>query len=144
MITVRHILREKGPDVWSVPPETSVLDAVNLMFEKNVGALVIIENDEVVGIFSERDVARKLIPLGPSSNERQVRDLMTSVVITVMPEQSVSECMALMTARRIRHLPVLENHKIIGLVSIGDVVKAVMSEREQLLKQLKNHGTGAR
>jgi CBS domain-containing protein len=144
MTTVRHVLQEKGLDVWFVSPETTVLEASNLMFEKNVGALIIIDGTEVVGIFSERDIARKLAAKGTRSGESKVKDIMTPAVITVSPEQSVDECMALMTDQRVRHLPVIENHKIIGMISIGDVVKAIMSEREQLIRQLESYITGAR
>jgi CBS domain-containing protein len=144
MTTVRNILQEKGLDVWSVSPETPVLDAVNLMFEKNVGALVIIDNNTVVGIFSERDIARKLIPMETSTHDAVVRDIMARNVISVVPEQTVDECMALMTSKKIRHLPVLDEQKIVGIISIGDLVKAVTTERQKLLGDLKNYSAPRR
>ncbi len=144
MTTVRNILQTKGPEVWSVEPETPVMNALKIMDEKNIGALVVIRGGAVLGILSERDYARKLVLRGKSTNESTVQDLMTPVVVTVTPDQSMDRCMELMTSRRIRHLPVVENEKLIGLISIGDVVKAVISEKEFLIKQLENYITGAR
>jgi CBS domain-containing protein len=144
MTTVRNILQSKGPEIWSVEPETLVMAALKLMDEKNIGALVVARGGSVLGILSERDYARKLVLKGRSSSDSTVQDLMTSSVITVTPEQSMDQCMDLMTSKRIRHLPVVENGKLIGLISIGDVVKAVISEKEFLVKQLENYITGAR
>jgi len=144
MTTVRNILQSKGPEIWSVEPETPVMAALKIMDEKNIGALVVARGGSVLGILSERDYARKLVLKGRSSSDSTVQDLMTSSVITVTPEQSMDQCMDLMTSKRIRHLPVVEDDKLIGLISIGDVVKAVISEKEFLVKQLENYITGAR
>ena len=144
MTTVRTILQTKGPEIWSVEPETPVMAALKIMDEKNIGALVVARGGSVLGILSERDYARKLVLKGRSSSDATVQDLMTSSVITVTPEQSMDQCMDLMTSKRIRHLPVVENDKLIGLISIGDVVKAVISEKEFLIKQLENYISGAR
>ena len=144
MTTVRNILQSKGPGIWSVEPETPVMAALKMMDEKNIGALVVTQRGSVLGILSERDYARKLVLKGRSSTDSTVHDLMTSSVITVTPEQTMDQCMDLMTSKRIRHLPVVENDKLIGLISIGDVVKAVISEKEFLIKQLENYISGAR
>ncbi|HCA81497.1 MAG TPA: histidine kinase [Bacteroidetes bacterium] len=144
MTTVRNILQTKGPEVWSVEPETPVMIALKIMDEKNIGALVVARAGSVLGILSERDYARKLVLKGRATSDATVQDLMTPTVITVTPSQSMDRCMELMTSKRIRHLPVVENDKLIGLISIGDVVKAVISEKEDLIKQLENYITGAR
>jgi len=144
MTTVRTILQTKGPEIWSVEPETPVMAALKIMDEKNIGALVVARGGSVLGILSERDYARKLVLKGRSSSDATVQDLMTSSVITVTPDQSMDQCMDLMTSKRIRHLPVVEDDKLIGLISIGDVVKAVISEKEFLIKQLENYISGAR
>lgn len=142
MITVRDILRAKGDQIWWISPDATVFSALELMAEKNVGALVVLDGETLAGIFSERDYARKVILKGKASKETSVREIMTSEVTTVRPGQSVDECMALMTDKRIRHLPVFEGEKLVGLISIGDVVKAVISEREFIIKQLENYITG--
>jgi CBS domain-containing protein len=142
MIAVRDILQGKGNQVWSVTPETTVFDALVLMAEKNVGALLVLEGEKIAGIFSERDYARKIILKGKASKETFVKEIMTPEVTTVGPGQSVEECMGLMTQHRIRHLPVLEGGKLIGLVSIGDVVKAVISAKEFIIEQLETYITG--
>lgn len=144
MTTVRNILQTKGPEVWSVEPETPVMNALKIMDEKNIGALIVARGGTLLGILSERDYARKLVLRGKSTNDSRVQDLMTPVVVTVTPDQSMDRCMELMTSKRVRHLPVVENEKLIGLISIGDVVKAVISEKEDLIKHLENYITGAR
>ena len=144
MTTVQNILQAKGNQVISVSPETLVSTALELMAEKNVGALVVIKDGALAGIFSERDFARTSVSKGSAALGSIVKDLMTSVVVTVTPQQSIEDCMAAMTAKRVRHLPVLENQILIGVVSIGDVVKAVISEKEHLIKQLENYITGTR
>lgn len=144
MTTVRNILQDKGNTVWSASPETSVIDALRVMAEKNAGALLVLEKGAVVGIFSERDYARKVVLKDRSATEAKVKDIMTSDIISVTPEQSLDECMALMTEKHIRHLPVLESGKLIGLISIGDVVKAMIAEKEHLIKELHNYITGSR
>ncbi len=142
MITVRDILRQKGNQIWCVSPDTTVFDALGLMAEKNAGALVVLDGESLAGIFSERDYARKVILKGKASKKTSVEEIMSSEVTTVDPGQSVDECMALMTNKRIRHLPVVEGETLVGLISIGDVVKAVISEREFVIKQLENYITG--
>jgi CBS domain-containing protein len=142
MITVRDILQRKGNQIWSVAPDSTVYDALTLMAEQNVGALLVLDGEKIVGVFSERDYARKIILKGKASKETSVDEIMTSEVTTVHPGQFVEECMALMTDKRIRHLPVLEGEKLAGLISIGDVVKAIISDREFIIKQLESYITG--
>lgn len=142
METVRQLVEAKGGRVWSVTPDTSVYEALRLMAERNIGALLVLEGDQLRGIFSERDYARKVILKGRSSRDTPVKEIMTSEVLYLRPEQSVKECMALMTEKRIRHLPVLEGNQLIGLISIGDVVKSVISEQEFLIDQLENYISG--
>jgi CBS domain-containing protein len=144
MTTVRSILEAKGHQVISVAPETMVSTALELMADKNVGALVVTKDGSIAGIFSERDFARATVSKGKAALDSTVRDLMTSNVFTVTPEQSIEECMAVMTAKRIRHLPVIENQRLIGVISIGDVVKAVISDQEHLIQHLENYITGSR
>jgi CBS domain-containing protein len=144
MTTVRSVLQSKGSDVWSTTPDTLVFDALKVMAEKNVGALLVMNGNQLIGIFSERDYARKVVLKGESSHNIAIRNVMTSGVISVTPDQSIEECMALMTGKHIRHLPVLENSKLVGLISIGDVVKAIISQHEDTIKQLENYITGAR
>ncbi|MGD0590429.1 MAG: CBS domain-containing protein [Bacteroidota bacterium] len=144
MTTVRSVLQSKGSDIWSTAPDTLVFDALKVMAEKNVGALLVMEGNQLKGIFSERDYARKVVLKGESSHNIAIQNVMTSGVISVTPDQSIEDCMALMTGKHIRHLPVLENSKLVGLISIGDVVKAIISQHEDTIKQLENYITGAR
>jgi len=145
MKTVAQLLRAKGHEVLSVSPETTVFAALELMAEKDVGALIVLEGGRVVGIFSERDYARKVVLRGKSSREIPVREIMSSRVLYVRPEQTIEECMALMTNKRVRHLPVLEEEeRLVGVISIGDVVKAIISEQEFVIEQLQNYITGER
>jgi CBS domain-containing protein len=144
MTTVRNVLQAKNNNIWSIAPDAVVFDALKIMAEKNVGALLVMQSDKVVGIFSERDYARKIVLKGESSHTTAVKDVMTSGVLSISAEQSIDECMALMTNKHVRHLPVLENGKLIGLISIGDVVKAIISEHEYTIKQLENYITGSR
>jgi len=139
MKTVRDLLKQKGRDVWSIAPESTVYDALKLLAEKNIGALLVIDAGRPVGIFSERDYARQVILKGKSSKDTPVREVMTSKVVFVRPEQSIEECMALMTDKRFRHLPILEEGALVGILSIGDVVKAVISEKDFLIEQLANY-----
>jgi CBS domain-containing protein len=135
-------LRAKGHDVLTVAPETPVFDALQVMAERNVGALCVVEGEHLVGVFSERDYARKVILKGKSSKEIRVREIMSSHVLYVGPEHTIEECMALMTDKRVRHLPVLEEDRLVGVISIGDVVKAIISEQEFIIEQLQNYITG--
>ena len=142
MITVKEILQTKGNDVISITPNTTVYESLTIMADKNVGALVVLDGETVAGIMSERDYARKVILHGKSSRELQVREIMTSRVYYVRPEQSVQECMAQMTDKHVRHLPVIENDQLVGIISIGDVVKTIMAEQEDTIKLLENYITG--
>jgi len=139
MKTVKGILEAKSHRLLSISPEASVLDALKLMAEKDVGALVVLDGDHLAGIFSERDYARKVILQGKSSKDTPVREIMTHKVVCVRPDQSVEECMALMTDKRIRHLPVLEDRRVTGVISIGDVVKEVISEQRFVIEQLEHY-----
>lgn len=144
MKTVKDILQAKGHKVWSISPGSSVYDALTLMAEKNVGALVVMERDRVIGIISERDYARNVILKGKSSKELAVREIMTSRVVCVRPEQSMEECMELITDKHIRHLPVLDDNRLVGLISIGDVLKAIIVDKEFIIGQLEGYITGNR
>lgn len=144
MLTVRHILEGKGGHVWSVAPDTTVYDALKLMAEKNLGAVVVLQGNKLAGIFSERDYARKVILKGKSSKETTVEEIMTQDVVTVEARHSIEECMSMMTSKRIRHLPVVEAEKIVGVISIGDIVKAIISDQEYTIKQLESYITGTR
>ena len=144
MTTIRQILGIKGGEIWSVTPDETVYNAIRLMAEKNVGALMVLEGDHMRGIVSERDYARKVILKGKSSKETHVKEIMTSELITIGPDQSIEECMGLMTHKHIRHLPVVDNEKLMGVISIGDVVKAIISEKELTIKHLENYITGGR
>jgi CBS domain-containing protein len=139
MKTVNEILQAKSHKLLSISPEASVLDALKLMAEKEIGALVVLEGDKLVGIFSERDYARKVILHGKASKDTPVSEIMTHKVVCVEPGQSVEDCMALMTDQRIRHLPVLEDKRVIGVISIGDVVKEVISEQRFVIEQLEQY-----
>ncbi len=142
MKTVKEILRSKGHTIISITPDTTVYEALKIMADKNIGALIVKDGETVAGIMSERDYARKVILHGKSSKELQVREIMTSKVYYVRPEQSVQECMAQMTDRRVRHLPVLDGDRLVGIISIGDVVKAIIAEQESTIKLLENYITG--
>lgn len=139
MKTVKQLLQAKGREIHSIGPDARVFDALKLMAEKDVGALVVLEGAKLVGIISERDYARKVILHGRSSQDIAVREIMTGKVITIHPAQTVEECMALMTGKRIRHLPVIEGDQLIGVLSIGDLVKEVIAEQEQTIKQLESY-----
>ena len=142
MKTVAQLLRTKGHQVLSVSPDIPVFEALEVMAEKNVGALLVLEGERLVGIFSERDYARKVILKGKASKETPVREIMSSHVLYIRPEQTIEDCMALMTDKRVRHLPVMEEEKLMGVISIGDVVKAVIAEQEFMIEQLQNYITG--
>lgn len=144
MTTVRSVLQSKGSQICSTTPDTVVFDALKIMAEKNIGALLVLNQGRLAGILSERDYARKVALKGESSHKIAVRDIMTTQVISVSPEQSMDDCMSLMTEKHIRHLPVLENGNLVGIISIGDVVKAIISHHEDTIKHLENYITGAR
>ena len=143
MKSAAQVLKAKPRQtVETVAPSTSVFDAVKLMAEKNIGALLVLEEQKIVGIITERDYARKIVLMGRSSKETPVRDVMSSPVMYVRPDQSNEECMALMTENRLRHLPVVDQGKLIGLVSIGDLVKEIISEQKFIIEQLEHYITG--
>jgi CBS domain-containing protein len=139
MITVRHLLDRKGRAVYAIGSEDPVLEAIQMMADHHVGALIVLRNDELAGIVSERDYARKVILMGRSSAETPAWQIMTSPVHTVSPEQTLQDCMRLMTDKRIRHLPVVESGKVIGMISIGDLVKAVIEEQQRTIEQLETY-----
>jgi CBS domain-containing protein len=144
MKTVADILQTKGREVWTIPPETIVFDALKTMADRNVGALVVLDGTKVIGILSERDYARKVILHGRSSRELKVREIMSTHVYFVSPKENIEECMVLFTDKRVRHLPVLQDEQLIGIISIGDVVRAVIAEQEYTIKHLENYITGGR
>ena len=142
MNIVRQILESKGYDVYSVGPETTIYEALELMADRNIGAVLVMEGETLSGIFSERDYARKVALAGKSSRQMPVSEAMTETVICVQPDQSVEGCMGLMTDKRIRHLPVLDpEERVIGVISIGDVVKAVISEQANKIHHLESYIT---
>jgi CBS domain-containing protein len=142
MTTVGQILEEKGNAVWSVRPDDTVFDSIRMMADKGIGSLLVMEDSRLVGIVTERDYARKVILEGKSSKNLAVRDVMTTRVLCVTPDRTVDECMALMTDKRARHLPVLDQKKVVGLVSIGDLVKATIAEQQILIDQLQHYIAG--
>jgi CBS domain-containing protein len=142
MHTVRELLREKGGQVWTIGPQATVYEALELMAGKNIGSVVVIDHGDVAGIFTERDYARKVVLEGRSSKTTAVGELMTTDVLYVGPDDTIDNCMALMTGKRLRHLPVMENGKLVGVVSIGDIVKVVISDREFTIRELERYITG--
>jgi len=139
MNTVKQLLEGKTTRLLSISPDASVFEALQLMAAKDVGALVVLEGERLAGIFSERDYARKVVLVGKFSKETAVREIMTAKVLCVRPDQTVDQCMALMTEHRIRHLPVLDGSKVIGVISIGDVVKELLSEQQVIISQLESY-----
>jgi CBS domain-containing protein len=139
MLTVRHLLQQKDRAVLAVAPDDPVLEAIRAMAEHHVGALLVMQNNELLGIVSERDYARKVILLGRSSADTTVREIMTSPVVTVSPLSTLDECMRLVSVRRVRYLPVVENGRTVGVVSIGDLVKAIIEEQQRTIEQLESY-----
>ncbi|MBI5551870.1 MAG: CBS domain-containing protein [Desulfobacterales bacterium] len=144
MRTIRDILQEKGFDIYAITPESSVFQALQLMAEKNVGALMVMTGDTVEGLISERDYARKIVLKGRLSRDVPVREIMSPEIVAIGPEEDVERCMTLMTHKRVRHLPVFENERLIGLISIGDIVKAIIEHKEETIRQLEKYIKGGR
>ncbi|MDX5421437.1 MAG: CBS domain-containing protein [Hymenobacteraceae bacterium] len=142
MGTVRNILQKKGNSVHAVDPTSTVYNALELMVEKNVGALLVLDDEKFVGIFTERDYARKVILRGKASRETLVQEIMSEHPLTVTPDNTVEECMNLMTNKYIRHLPVMENDRLVGLVSMGDIVKYIIEEQKFIIENLEHYITG--
>lgn len=141
MKTVQQILAIKGTQVWSIAPDSTVFAALKLMGEKEVGALAVVENGRLAGIISERDYARKVILKGRTSRDTFVREIMSTAVVCTQPEQTVEQCMQVMTEKRIRHLPVVEEEQLVGIISMGDLVKAVIAEQQFMIEQLESYIT---
>ena len=144
MRSVKDILQEKGTRVYSISPDANVYEALQMMAEKNVGALMVMEGDTVAGLISERDYARKIVLKGRFSKDVPVREIMTADVIRITPDVDVEECMELMTDKRVRHLPVFKNERLIGIISIGDIVKAIIEHKEEIIEQLEAYIKGKR
>jgi CBS domain-containing protein len=142
MFSIKQILEKKGRDIWVISPQAKVFDALKLMSEKNIGALIVVDKGRVAGVISERDYARRVILEGKSSKDVPVKQIMTPHVYGIHPETTAEECMALMTDKHIRHLPVIYNDRLLGVVSIGDIVKAIISEQEVTIEHLKNYIMG--
>jgi len=142
MKRIKELLSIKGRDIWSIGPEDSVYDAIHLLAEKKIGALAVIAGDQLVGIISERDYARQIILLGRSSEKTLVKDIMSSDVVTAKSSQGVRECMTLMTNKRIRHLPIVDDNHLVGMISIGDLVRAVIAEQESTIGDLEKYISG--
>ncbi len=142
MKTIRQLLKVKGNDIWSVEPADSVYEAIVLMAEKGIGALLVMQGSETVGVLSERDYARKVILQGRSSKETAVREIMTPDVIFAGPDNTIEECLALMTDKRIRHLPIRDDQEVLGVVSIGDLVKTIISDQRFRIEQLERYVGG--
>jgi CBS domain-containing protein len=141
MKNIRELVESKGNAVWSVGPAVTVFETLQLMADKGIGAVLVFESDRLVGMFSERDYARQVILKGKASKDTRVSDVMTARVTYIRPEQTVEDCMALMTDKHVRHLPVVDKDKVIGVVSIGDIVKAIISEKQFIIEQLENYIT---
>lgn len=137
MHQVRHILQLKGDYIWTISPDDTVFEALRLMATKGVGALVVTKDDKMVGIISERDYARKVILKGRTSRDTLVSEIMTSQVFTVHPDQTIEECMELMTEKRVRHIPVIENDRLVGVISIGDVLKDIIYHQRQVISEME-------
>jgi len=139
MINVGNLLENKGHDVWSVSPEDTVFDTIKLMDEKRVGALAVVENDKLVGIISERDYARQVILKDRTSRETKVKEIMTRHIYFTQPDQTIDECLVIINEHRIRHLPVLDHDHLIGMISVGDIVKEIIKDQQYTIEQLENN-----
>lgn len=142
MKTIKEILEGKGSQVWTIAPDASVMDALKLMAEKEIGALLVTEDGRLVGIVSERDYARKVVLKGRASRDTRVQEIMAKRVICTQLDQTVEECMALMTEKRVRHLPVMSDGQVVGIVSVGDLVKSIIADQQFVIDQLVRYITG--
>ena len=142
MHNIGQLLETKGKEFWSIAPNSTVFQALQLMAQKNIGALLVVQNEKLVGIFSERDYARKVILKGKSSKDTAVGDLMTREVFYIDPQDTLKECMAVMTAKSIRHMPVLEDERLIGIVTLGDVVKQIIADQKFTIRELQKYISG--
>jgi CBS domain-containing protein len=142
MLRIKHLLANKSNKIWSIGPDQPVLEAIRLMSDKAIGALPVLAGEQLVGIVSERDYARKVILMGRSSSDTPVSDIMTTPVVTISPDETAQRCMELVTERRIRHLPVVERNKLVGMISIGDLVKAVIEEQQHTIVELERYIVG--
>ena len=143
MTTIAQLLNTKGDQIWSVETKATIFEALEIMSEKEIGALLVMEDGKLTGIFSERDYARKVILKGKSSKETQVGELMTKKVFYIDSQKTINDCMAMMTAKRIRHVPVIEDNQVMGIITIGDVVNQIISEQEVTINHLENYITGS-
>ena len=143
MTTIAQLLNTKGDQIWSIEPKATIFEALEIMSEKEIGALLVMEDEKLTGIFSERDYARKVILKGKSSKETPVGELMTKKVFYIDSQKTINDCMAMMTAKRIRHVPVIEDNQVMGIVTIGDVVNQIISEQEVTINHLENYITGS-
>ncbi|HJL79091.1 MAG TPA: CBS domain-containing protein [Candidatus Marinimicrobia bacterium] len=143
MTTIAQLLNAKGDQIWSVEPKATIFEALEIMSEKEIGALLVMEDGKLTGIFSERDYARKVILKDKSSKETPVGELMTKKVFYIDSQKTINDCMAMMTAKRIRHVPVIDDNQVMGIVTIGDVVKQIISEQEVTIHHLENYITGS-
>ena len=141
MKTITQFLADRSEQVWSVKPDDTVLDALKLMADKNIGALLVISDERLVGIFSERDYARKVVLMGKSSSSLLIREIMTTKTISITPNHSIEQCMQIMSDHKIRHLPILRGDKVVGMISIGDVVKAMIETQKIMIEQLQQYIT---
>ncbi len=142
MKSARQLLEAKGSDVWSVHPDAAVYDAIEMMADRGVGALMVLDGGDLVGVISERDYARKVILRGRSSKDTTVKEIMTARVVYARPDQTVEDCMGLMTEKRIRHLPIMDGKELLGVVSIGDLVKSMLAEQQFVIEQLEQYISG--
>ena len=142
MKRVKDILADRGSDIWGIEPDASVYDAIHLLAEKEIGALAVMDNDRIVGIISERDYARQIILKDRSSRQTLVKDIMSTDLVTAVPDQDVQQCMELMSESRIRHLPILDGDKLVGMISIGDLVRTIIAEQQSTIVDLEKYITG--
>jgi CBS domain-containing protein len=136
MKTIKFVLRLKGKEIWSIPPDTTVFDALKIMAEKDIGALPVMDGKKLVGIFSERDYARKVILKGKSSKNMPVSEIMSTNLVMITPDKTTEQGLALMTAKHVRHLPVIDEEELVGFISIGDLVKSIISEQDQIIDKM--------